>query len=256
MTNTTPLSLSHISAGSPWWVFAAVILLLLLHIGAGGAGIVSGYAALLVRKGGRAHRVAGTIFVPAMLITGAMAAALAATIPQRGNMLGGIFTVYLVASAWMTVRRKDGHIGQFERAGFVFALACAIGALLLGLEAARNPEGMLDGVAPANFFVTGAVAALAAGLDLKVILHGGIAGRARIARHVWRICSGLFIAAGSFFLGQQKVLPAWLQGSPILFVLALAPLVLMVFWLVRLRFSHWLDRNRLAALQRRRTVAT
>jgi hypothetical protein len=240
---TPPLSISHIPAGSPWWVFAAAVLVLALHIGAGGAGIVFGYTALFVRKGGRAHRVAGNIFVPAMLITGAMAAVLAATIPQRGNMIGGVFTVYLVASAWMTVRRKDGHIGWFERAGFVFALACAIGAVLLGLQAAGSPGGVLDGIAPANFYVTGAVAALAAALDLKVILRGGIDGRARIARHVWRICTGLFIASGSFFLGQQKVLPVWLQGSPILIVLALTPLVMMIFWLLRLRFTGWFKKR-------------
>jgi hypothetical protein len=53
MTNTTPLSLSHIPAGSPWWVFAAVVLVLALHIGAENAGIVSVYSALFVRKGGR-----------------------------------------------------------------------------------------------------------------------------------------------------------------------------------------------------------
>ena len=250
MTSAAPLSLSHIPAGSPWWAFAAVVLLLVLHIAAGGTAIVSGYAALLVRKGGRSHRATGSVFVPAMLITGVMAAALATTIPQRGNVLRGIFTVYLVASAWMTVQRKHGSVGRFERAGFVFALACAIGAMLLGLEATQNPGGTLDGVSPANFYVTGAVAGLAAGLDLKVILQGGIAGRARIARHVWRICTGLFIAAGSFFLGQQKVLPAWLQSSPILVVLALAPLALMIFWLLRLRFGHWFTRNKIAGPQR------
>jgi hypothetical protein len=255
MTSATPLSLSHIPAGSPWWVFAAVMLVLALHIGAGSAGIVSGYSALLVRKGGRTHRRAGNIFVPAMLITGAMAAALAAAIPQRGNVLGGIFTVYLVASAWMTVRRKDGSVGRFERAGFAFTLACAIGALLLGLKAAWSPRGVLDGIAPANFYVTGVVAALAAALDLKVILRGGISGRARIARHVWRICTGLFIASGSFFLGQQKVMPIWLQGSPILFVLALAPLVLMIFWLSRLQFTHWFGKNQIGALQRNDATA-
>jgi hypothetical protein len=239
MTNATPLSLSHIPAGSPWWVLATVLLVLALHIGAGGTGIVSGYSAMFVRKGGRAHRVAGSIFVPAMLITGAMAAALAATIPQRGNVIGGIFTVYLVASAWMTVRRKDGRVGRFEWAGFVFALACAIGAVLLGLQAEWSPAGTLDGISPANFYVVGAVAVLAAVLDLKVVLRGGIGGRARIVRHVWRMCTGLFIASGSFFLGQQKILPIWLQGSPILLVLALAPLVVMIFWLLRLQFTHW-----------------
>ena len=37
------------------------------------------------------------------------------------------------------------------------------------------------------------------------------------------MCFAFFIATGSFFLGQQDVLPAAVRGSPILFVLAFAP---------------------------------
>lgn len=32
--------------------------------------------------------------------------------------------------------------------------------------------------------------------------------------HFWRMCAALFIAAGSFFLGQQKVILVWMRGSP------------------------------------------
>jgi hypothetical protein len=56
------------------------------------------------------------------------------------------------------------------------------------------------------------------------------------------MCFALFFATSFFFLGQQKVMPAFMHGSPILFVPALAPLVLMIFWLVRVRringFKH------------------
>ena len=46
-----------------------------------------------------------------------------------------------------------------------------------------------------------------------------------------------FIATGSFFLGQQQVLPAAIRGSSVLFVLAFAPFAVMLFWLVRIRFA-------------------
>jgi FtsH-binding integral membrane protein len=75
-------------------------------------------------------------------------------------------------------------------------------------------------------------------MDLKVILHGGISGAQRIARHVWRMCVALFVGTGSFFLGQQKVMPAFMHGSPILLVLAFAPLVLMIFWMLRVRSTN------------------
>ena len=59
----------------------------------------------------------------------------------------------------------------------------------------------------------------------------------RIARHLWRMCFAFFIATGSFFLGQQDVLPAAVRGSPVLFVLAFAPFAVMAFWLVRVRIG-------------------
>jgi hypothetical protein len=78
---------------------------------------------------------------------------------------------------------------------------------------------------------------LLAGLgDLRMLVRG-ISGRRRIARHLWRMCFGWFIATGSFFLGQQQVFPAWLRGSPALLVPALLPLALLVFWMIRIRFT-------------------
>ncbi|HEY1427485.1 MAG TPA: hypothetical protein VGF50_12500, partial [Caulobacteraceae bacterium] len=52
-------------------------------------------------------------------------------------------------------------------------------------------------------------------------------------RHLWRMCAGLFIACGSFFIGQQQVMPRFVQGSPVLFVLGVAPIFFMIFWLFR-----------------------
>ena len=52
------------------------------------------------------------------------------------------------------------------------------------------------------------------------------------------MCFGLFIATGSFFLGQQKVMPEWMRGSPLLFVPVVLVLGLMVFWLLRVRFKR------------------
>jgi hypothetical protein len=74
-----------------------------------------------------------------------------------------------------------------------------------------------------------------AALDLRMILRGGISGPPRLARHIWRMCTALFVATGSFFIGQPQVFPAALRGSPILFSLGLAPLGFMIFWLFRVR---------------------
>jgi uncharacterized membrane protein len=52
------------------------------------------------------------------------------------------------------------------------------------------------------------------------------------------MCFGLFIATGSFFLGQQQVFPAFLRGSIFLTGLALLPFPLMIYWLIRVRFKN------------------
>ena len=88
------------------------------------------------------------------------------------------------------------------------------------------------------FFVFGTISLLLAGLDLRVLAKGGLTGAARIARHLWRMCFAFFFAAGSFFLGQQKVMPVWMHGSKFLLALGLAPLVFMLFWLVRVRIGN------------------
>jgi hypothetical protein len=51
------------------------------------------------------------------------------------------------------------------------------------------------------------------------------------------MCFGLFIATGSFFLGQQQVFPAFLRGSIFLTILAVLPFPLMIYWLIRVRFN-------------------
>ena len=77
-------------------------------------------------------------------------------------------------------------------------------------------------------------------------------GWRRIARHLWRMCFALFIASASFFLGQAKVIPAPLRVYPVLIVLALLPLVLMLYWLVRVRRT---PRNSAARLYATRVSA-
>lgn len=226
----------HLPAGSPPWLLLAADLALILHIGGGSLGLVSGTVALSFRKGGLAHRWAGNVFFVSMLTMSAVAAVVAPFTARPSNTVGGIFTVYLVATAWATVRRKEGAVGRFEVGAFLFALGAAAAGVALIWLATVNPARVLHGQFVQALYIAVAAIAFAGALDLKVILRGGIFGAQRIARHLWRMCVGLFIATGSFFLGQQQVFPMPVRGSPMLVVLAIAPLAVMVFWLLRVRF--------------------
>jgi len=93
-----------------------------------------------------------------------------------------------------------------------------------------------------NFFMDSVVLLAAAG-DIRMLMRGGISGAQRIARHLWRMCFGLFIASGSFFLGQQQVFPHWLRKTNVLFIPAILPLILLIFWLFRVRFTKGYKRK-------------
>ena len=237
----TPQSITQLPPGTPWWIFAAVVAGLAVHIGGGSLGILSGYTAVFVRKGGNSHRISGTVFFASMLAMGTMGLMLSVWIRQFGNIAGGALATYLVLTGWLTVKRKAGTIGQAEPALFAAAFGTAGLLLYWGVLASTSAKGTFQGYGASLYYVFGAFASLFAALDLRVILRGGIAGVARIARHLWRMCFALFFAAASFFLGQQKVMPAFMHGSPLLFIPALAPLALMIFWLVRVRYKKWFD---------------
>jgi hypothetical protein len=87
-------------------------------------------------------------------------------------------------------------------------------------------------------FFMAAVLLLASSGDIRMLARGQSSGRQRITRHLWRMCFGLFIATGSFFLGQQQVFPAFLRGSILLTVLAVLPFPVMIYWLIRVRFKN------------------
>ena len=96
--------------------------ILLLHICVGMIAVVFGSVALLVRKGGHRHRMTGDVFVIAMLLMSASGAYMAFMASQRLNVLAGLFTFYLVSTAWLTVMRRPKETGRVE-----------YGLLLLGL---------------------------------------------------------------------------------------------------------------------------
>jgi hypothetical protein len=221
---------------APWWMHFGADAILYLHIGGGTVGLVAGATALLARKGGRLHRLAGNIFFVAMLTMSGIGALVAPFIPDRISSVAGAVTFYLIFTGWMTARRREG-VGPIEIAGLFFAIGAAAAAIILSWMAANTPEGTLDGAPRPAFYIFVTVSTIAALSDLKVIVRRGVSGAQRIARHVWRMCFGLFVATGSLFLGQQQVFPDWLRQTPVLYIAALAPLPFLLFWMLRVRLS-------------------
>jgi uncharacterized membrane protein len=228
----TAIALTHLLPGS--WLYGLILALLALHIGAACVAILAGYGAMAVRKGGSLHRRFGLVFVGSMAAMGLTAALLAVRIHQRGNIVAGLLAIYLVASAWITVRREPGRIGRAEIAAAFVPLAVAALMIVSGLQAAASPLG-LDGYPAGPYFALAFVAGLLLAGDLAVIRRGGVSGTRRLARHAGRMGFAFFMAASFFFIGRQALMPTWLRGSAILYGLGLAPLAMTLYWLVRLR---------------------
>lgn len=102
-------------------------LVLVLHVIAGTIALLAGIIAMSSRKGARAHRVAGTVFVVSMLVMAILADYLAVAIPEQiPNLFIGTFTIYLVATAWLTVRRKGRIVGIPEKIALVVILCLSV----------------------------------------------------------------------------------------------------------------------------------
>jgi hypothetical protein len=212
--------------------------LLALHITAGTLGMLSGFVAAFLRKGSRRHGLAGDVFVMSMLTLSATGAFLAIMKSQPGNILGGTLTFYLVATGWMAARRKDGETSILDWSALLVVLGIAACELTFGLEAALSTTGLKYDYPPGPYFFMGSVAVLAVAGDVRMLVRGGISGTHRVARHLWRMCFALFIAAASIFLARPHLFPVLLQKTGVLIFLSVLPLLLMIFWLIRVRFTN------------------
>jgi len=218
--------------------------ILLLHIASGTSGMLSGFVAVFLRKGSRRHGLAGNVFVVSMMSLAATGVYLATLKHQPGNILGGTLTFYLVTTAWLTARRRDGEPGILDWGALLIVFSLAAAAVTLGLEAATSPTGLKYDYTPGPYFFLGSIALLATVGDIRMLVRRGIVGSQRLARHLWRMCFALFIAAASIFLARQQIFPAILQKTGVLVLLSILPLLLMIFWLFRVRFANAYKRTR------------
>src|SRR5215469_7231076 len=218
-------------------------LAFILHVSAGTIGLFSGTVAIFARKGSPLHRTAGTVFFVSMLVMAVFAIWLGFAMPgQIVNVFIGIFVFYLVATAWLTVHRKEHSTGLAEKIAFaVILLLCAPFAILSFQRATGMPTFVrsavpLEGPVLVALYSFTLVIGIAVIADAKVLLAGGIAGAPRIARHLWRMCLGLTMAAGSAFTnGLPRLFPGPMHVYPIYFLPQFIPLVLLIFWMIRVR---------------------
>jgi uncharacterized membrane protein len=213
--------------------------MLFVHIVAGGLALLFGYVALFAAKGQTLHRKSGILFVYAMLTVSVCGLLIAAgrDVAPAVNIPAALLTAYLVITALTTVRPPVTGARWLDAGAMLVALAVGLASLMFGFEALAN-GGQRNGIPAFPFFMFGVVGLLASAGDLRVMRSGRLQGAPRLARHLWRMCFALFIAALSFFIGQAKVIPEPLRIVPLLALPVLAVLVTMLYWLWRVRIRR------------------
>ncbi len=171
----------------------------LLHIVAGLLALLAGATALAAKKGGPLHRKAGLVFVVTMAMMAASGATLAALKPDALSVVAGLLTVYLVATAFFTVRDVGTRAQLLGWTAVVLASSVGIAGLTLGLQTALSATGKLHGYPPAPYFIFATIALLGAGLDVRMLRGAVPVGKHRVARHLWRMCctTTVRLSAGS-----------------------------------------------------------
>ncbi len=207
---------------------------LVVHVAAGSLAIVAGYVGLFSAKGARLHRKSGMLFVYAMVVMALTGAGIALAQGGEATSIGGVLAAYLVVTALTTVLPSTAWLRRLNVAAMLVALAAGSASTVfaLGDEAAR------DGIPAPMLMLFGMVGLLSGMSDVRIIRSGPLRGTPRIRRHLWRMCFALWIATGSFFLGQADEFPEPLRIFPLLAIPAFLPLVVMPYWLWRVRGKH------------------
>ena len=229
------------------WFFAqmrvvlppAAMPVLYTHIAAGMTAIVTGYLALFALKGGAFHKKSGLWFVYAMIAMGLLGAIVAMVEGKASSVNSGLTAAYFVVTAIMTVRPPTATTRRMTAIAMSVILVMSILGAAAAIQTLAAGKRSLNGVPVAVLSAFAIIDFLCARSDWRV-LREGIQGSRRIARHLWRMCFSLFIATGSFFIGQAHVIPKPIRMWSILLPLAFLPLVAMAYWIWKIRVRQQL----------------
>jgi hypothetical protein len=230
--------------------------LLWFHICFGVAGFVSGAVAVSFRKGSRGHARAGNVFVISMLSLAASGTYLAWVKSEAGNVLGGVLTFYLVATAWMTARRRKPETGAFDWTALLVVGAVTGVIATYGWKAATSRTGLALGYPVGPYIFLGTVACIALAGDARMLVRGGVfrhaTHRAASLADVFRV----FYRSGFDISGEAAAIPRSAPQDGALLLLSFLPLIVMAVWLVRIRISQAFDSSAVSGSSRPHSLST
>ncbi|MGI9325516.1 MAG: hypothetical protein ACR2PZ_09880 [Pseudomonadales bacterium] len=201
-----------------------------IHVGAATLALVAGAVALCARKGAKAHKQSGYVFVASMIVMAIPAGLVSYTTGKPFDVLSSILTCYMVLTGLLAFRMsaKRASIALMSLAGLCISgyVAVEIGTIVTDVRDTDAPVGA--------GYVFATILGLALWGDFRGLSQSLSPQQVRI-RHLWRMSFGLFMATGNLFGVRPHLFPDWMQDSGVLVLLAIAPLLVMVYWRFRLR---------------------
>ena len=202
-----------------------------LHVGAALIALIAGSVAVSVRKGQRTHIRFGLLFVITMIVMAIPAGIMSYQVGKIFDVLSSLFTGYMVLTGMLAFNSERSPI-DILLAGLAVILTAAyvaieVNTLTTGARVTDAPTG-------AGFVFAGILAIALYG-DLKTHRQPNLHKQARLTRHLWRMNFGFFMATINLFGVRPHLFPEWMQSSGLLTLLAFAPLLIMMFWQLRLR---------------------
>jgi uncharacterized membrane protein len=167
-----------------------ISLLILWHMLIGTAVVYCGLLALWLKKGSVLHKLAGRFFVVSMLLMGPIIAATALFSPESISSLGILFVffiIYLVVSGWPTTQPSERNCAVINITSPMVALCIFVAGLIMGFDALNNLVISENEPPNAAYFFFAAIAFIAMLLDINNLRKGGVIGKHKLVRHVWRM---------------------------------------------------------------------
>lgn len=202
----------------------------IFHIGCAVIALLSGFMAMLFRKGSGLHGAAGSAYVVSMIgMTTAGAYGAVFIKPNRVNVIVALLTLYLVVTAWVAAKRREKSTNTFDVLACAFAFTVAFTGIAWGFQSDE---------ARAPYVIFSTIGLLFAASDVRMLRRGGVSGAGRVKRHLVRMCLTLLLTVFSFYPGQSRNLPEAIRGSVLGYVPHIFVVASMIFWLVRLRLRN------------------
>lgn len=216
--------------------------LVFAHVSSGALALLTGAIALIARKGAKIHINFGRIFAYAMIGSSALGALLGLLKPEQFYITfhAGILGITLIASSWLAARKSTAERSLAKNTLSIVNITNTLCLIGLGIYALRQGNGVFLGFAGEDYLFLAFMAGIAASSDISLWFRKTISNHHRVARHLWRMCFGFFITAGSAFTGPGgKVFPEAVQKSGILSLPELLIFLAMLFWLCRVLFTKF-----------------